>query len=78
MYKEIENNIYKVVFYGNTRFIEAERLTDLYTYLVEQEIKGFPIQSVTHVQLNGTTPRIAYKTNSDYKKIKKELLLTSK
>lgn len=70
---EINNNIYRITFYGNTRFIQCETKQDLFKYVAEQTIKGFTVMGVNLISPNGKTPRIPVKTDEKYKKILKEL-----
>lgn len=74
MYREINNNIYRLNFHsGGIRFIECETKGELFKYIIEQENKGFIIISVSLIQSNGKTPKIAFRTNKEYKAIKNEL-----
>jgi glutamine cyclotransferase len=71
MTREIKNNIYRVNYHtGGVYFIESETKQDLFKYLYEQENKGYIITGVNLIQPNGKTPKIAFRTDKDYKKLK--------
>lgn len=71
MTREIKNNIYKLNFHsGGIHFVEAETKTELFKYLMEQENKGYIITSVNLIQSNGKNPKIAFRTDKDYKGLK--------
>lgn len=72
--KEINNQIYKVVIYcGGIHFIECENISELYTYVAKNESKGYVVTSVNEINKDGSTPRLAVKTNKEYKQILKEM-----
>ena len=75
MIKEIKNNLYKVrVYYGGVHFIECDNLKELFKYLIVNfELKGFIISNVNEILPNGASPKVAVKTNKEYKKLLKEL-----
>ena len=75
MIREIKENLYKVNFYcGGTHFVECDNINDLFDYITDFEIKGYIVSSVNEIRLDGTTPRVAFKSNKEYKKILKEKL----
>lgn len=75
MIREIKNNLYRITIYGicTNTFIEAETKEELFKYISEQENKGNIITSINLIQPNGKTPKIAFKTDKEYKAIKNKL-----
>jgi hypothetical protein len=73
MVKVIENILYKITYYGSSKFIEAETKKDLFKYIIDEESKGYLITSVTLIEPNGKTPKVAFKTDSEYKALKKKI-----
>lgn len=73
MIKEIKYNLYKITYYSRGTFVEAETKTELFQFLAQQELKGYAIASVNLIEFNGRTPKIAFRTDKDYKAIKKSL-----
>lgn len=73
MIKEITNSIYKLtIFCGSIYFIECETKEDLFKYILEQENKGFLVSNVNLIKKDGSTPKVAFRTDSNFKKLKKE------
>lgn len=74
MIKKIENNLYKISYaYGATYFIEASTKQELFEYIAVEELKGFVVQTVNLINISGTTPRIAFRTDKEYKTILNKL-----
>lgn len=75
MIKEIKENLYKINIYcGGTHFVECDNLNELFEYITDYEVKGYIVSSVNEILNNGTTPRLAFKSNKEYKKILKNKL----
>ncbi|ADZ20216.1 hypothetical protein BJV85_002833 [Clostridium acetobutylicum] len=72
--RKIENKLYRIQYYTRVEIVEAEIKKELFEYLAKQESKGYLISSVVEIDYyTGKTPRIAFKTNNEYKKIKRTL-----
>lgn len=72
MVRNIEENLFCIKSYaGNRYFIESETMDELAEYIAERELKGYSVASVTQICIDGSTPRIAIKSNKAYKAIVK-------
>lgn len=74
MARQIKGIIFKIQYdvswSGN--YVECQNLTDLFDYLAEQQLKGYVFLNVTQICNDGSTPRVAVRSNSEFKRILKE------
>lgn len=75
MLKEIKHNLYKINYYSSAVYVESETKTELFNFLAHQEVKGYAIFSVNIIELNGKTPKLAFRTDKEYKSIRNKLLM---
>lgn len=74
MARKIEGLIFKIQYdvswSGN--YVECKDITDLFDYLAEQQLKGWVFLNVTQICNDGSTPRVAVRTNSEFKRIQRK------
>ena len=71
MIREITGNIYKVRFdisRHNPRIVECDNLNDLFDYLMNKKTDGWTAISINEICIDGSTPRVAFKSNKEYQK----------
>lgn len=74
MIKEIKNPIYKInTLCGTPQFFECDTETQLYTCVADMQLKGYMVTSVTRINPDGSTPRVAVLTDKKYQKILNDL-----
>ena len=74
MARKIEGALYKIKIDCNwtDSFVEAESKIDLFNYILDTQEKGGIVTGVTQICPNGTTPRVAFRGDADFKKLQKE------
>lgn len=77
MARKIEGTLYKIRIDCNwtDSFVEAESKTDLFNYILDIQEKGGIITGVTQIRPDGTTPRVAFRGDTDFKRLQKERTL---
>ncbi|MBQ7818557.1 MAG: hypothetical protein IJ341_02550 [Bacteroidales bacterium] len=75
MYREIEETLYMVNFYGcaNQHFVEAKTIEDLFEYVAKRTLKGDIFFSAKEICKDGSTPKVKVLTDKRYKEILKRL-----
>lgn len=75
MFRAIENNIYCVTHYtGTKKYFECDNVNELALNIAEYEMTGVIVSSVTQICCDGSTPKVAIKSNPVYKARIKELM----
>lgn len=75
MIREIKQRVYKIkLAYATTGglLVETDSKIKLYNYILDKQEKGFIVTSVTELRPDGTKPRVAFRGDSDFKKLEKE------
>lgn len=75
MYREIEETLYMVNFYGcaNQHFVEAKTIEGLFEYVAKRVIKGDIFFSAKEIRKDGSTPKVKVQADKRYKDIFKRL-----
>lgn len=74
MAKEIKGSLYKIKTDcgWSDIIIEAESKIDLYHYILDLQDKNAIVTGVTEIKRNGTTPRVGFRGDKDFKNLEKE------
>ena len=59
---------------GSCYYVVTDSIEALAKYCVAKEKSGYLISSITEIQPNGSTPRVAIRSLPEYKKAQKEIL----